>query len=270
MTRILEVQTAQTAPFKTLIETLKEILEDVTIEFSKKTNQNGEVKGGIKILATNHSRDLLIFLKLDCNSFDKFECTKEKIKIGVNMGNFFKLLKLMNNDDSITMYLDEDDMNHLKIIITGSKTTNLKLNLMDVDEQKILVPEFKEFNSIITMSSAEFHNICRYISSLSDSIEIKNVGKSLIFGCKGSFSEVEVCINGNNTQNTSDTTIVQGKFDLKKLVVFTKCTSLCQEIELKISNDYPLFVRYKIATLGMITFCLSPMVEDSFYEEKSD
>lgn len=265
MSKRFEIQTTQTAPFKTLIETLKEILEDVTIQIINKKDENGELSNssGIKILATNNTKDLLIYLKLDAKSFDKFECSQDHIDIGVNMGNFYKILKVMQNDDTLTLFQDEDDINHLKLIITSSKgtITNLKLNLIDVDIQKIKVPSKTRFNSIVTMSSSEFHNTCRYINTLSDTIEIKNVGNAIIFGCKGNFAEVEKCINGQNKEESTE--IIQGKFDLKKLVIFTKCTSLCTEIQLKLSNDYPLFIRYQISDLGTISFCLSSMVSEN-------
>ena len=53
---------------------------------------------------------------------------------------------------------------------------------------------------------------------------------------------------------------IQGIFSLKYLTLFTKCTNLCNQINLYIKNDYPLIIRYAVAQLGTIKLCLAPNV----------
>ena len=60
------------------------------------------------------------------------------------------------------------------------------------------------------------------------------------------------------TQKQEDTDIVQGIFALKHLVLFTKCTNLCNQIEMYLKNDYPLIIQYNVANLGSIKLCLAP------------
>ena len=57
--------------------------------------------------------------------------------------------------------------------------------------------------------------------------------------------------------------IIQGNFSLKYLVLFTKCTNLSNTVELYLKNDYPLIIKYTVASLGNIKLCLSPQVENS-------
>ena len=56
----------------------------------------------------------------------------------------------------------------------------------------------------------------------------------------------------------NDNEIVQGVFALKHLVLFTKCTNLCNSIEMYLKNDYPLIIQYNVANLGAIKLCLAP------------
>ena len=42
------------------------------------------------------------------------------------------------------------------------------------------------------------------------------------------------------------------------LILFTKCTNLCNQINLYIKNDYPLIIKYTVASLGTIKLCLAP------------
>ena len=51
--------------------------------------------------------------------------------------------------------------------------------------------------------------------------------------------------------------LVQGTFELKYLIIFTRCSSLCSHVNLFLKNDYPLIVQYSVAKLGLIKFVLS-------------
>ena len=52
-------------------------------------------------------------------------------------------------------------------------------------------------------------------------------------------------------------------FSLKYLLLFTKCTHLCNQIQLYIKNDYPLIIQYTIASLGIIKLCLAPKIDSN-------
>jgi proliferating cell nuclear antigen len=56
----------------------------------------------------------------------------------------------------------------------------------------------------------------------------------------------------------SENEIVQGVFNLKYLTLFCKCSSLAKTVELYLKNDYPLIIRYSVASMGDIKLCLAP------------
>ena len=62
-------------------------------------------------------------------------------------------------------------------------------------------------------------------------------------------------------KNTNPEEIIQGLFALKHLVLFSKCTNLCPSIEMYLKNDYPLIIKYLVASLGEIKLCLAPKIE---------
>jgi proliferating cell nuclear antigen len=51
---------------------------------------------------------------------------------------------------------------------------------------------------------------------------------------------------------------VQATFSLKYLMNFTKATSLCDMVNLSISNELPIVVEYKVSDLGYIRYFLAP------------
>ena len=52
--------------------------------------------------------------------------------------------------------------------------------------------------------------------------------------------------------------IVQGTFELKYLIIFTRCSNLCSHVSLFLKNTYPIIIEYQVSTLGKIKFALSP------------
>ena len=117
------------------------------------------------------------------------------------------------------------------------------------------------------MPSVDLQKICRDMNALGEKldVEITSSGTDLIFRCMGDFAEQETIISENSSSmkvhkaSGAVNEIVQGIFQLKHLVLFTKCTSLCPSIELYLKNDFPLILRYTVANLGEIKLVLAPM-----------
>jgi len=260
MTYVLDIQTVQASAFRILIEALKEILTDANFEFDS---------SGIKIIAMDASHTVLVHLRLNSENFETYKCTKNRLILGINLINFYKLMKIMGNNDTLSLKVEEEDLSSLHIIIENSEKntiTRFKLNLMDLYEENIEVPP-PSFESVITMPSIDFQKICRDMSQLADELEIKSIGNQLIFSCKGQFAEQETCIGSSNNglsfiQNTEGT-IVQGLYALKHLILFSKCTNLCNSVELYLKNDFPLIIKYTVASLGEIKLCLAPKYDNA-------
>ena len=251
----LEIKTVQSAAFRVLTEALKEILTDANFEIDNT---------GIKVMAMDSSHTVLVHLKLYASNFEYYKCDEKKI-LGINMLNFFKLIKTMGNSDTLTLFLERDNDNVLGIKIENSEkntTTKYNLNLMDLHEENIQIPP-AVFDSVITMPSVDFQKICRDMHNLADNLEIKSTENQLIFSCKGHFASQETSIGETNSglsfvKNENPDEIVQGIFALKHLVLFSKCTNLCNSSELYLKNDYPLIIKYSVASLGDIKLCLAP------------
>jgi proliferating cell nuclear antigen len=249
----LELRTVQSSAFKVLIEAMKELLTDTSIEFDET---------GMKIISMDNAHVVLVHLKLDASKFEHYHCDS-KIVIGVNMLNLYKLIRAINSNDILTLFVDADDMNHLGIKIeNGEKNTKTtyKLNLLDLDNQKIQI-DSADFNSVITLPSIDFQKLCRDMNNIAEYVEIKNIDSQLMFSCKGDFCSQETIIadneNGNAISSKNTGEIVQGIFNLNYLVLFTKCTNLCNTVELHLKNDYPLLIKYTVASLGEIKLALA-------------
>jgi len=249
------IQTVQAGAFRVLVEALKDILTDCNFIIDST---------GIKLIATDSSHNVLIHMKLHAENFDFYEC-KEDCIIGVNMTNMYKLIKTMGNSDILTLFLDTNNKNTLGIQINNKEKnsqTIYKLNLLDIANENIQIPP-ATFETELTLPSSDFQKIIRDMTNIGNLIEIKSVGDELILACNGDFACQETCLCETNnglqfSQSASPETPIQGIFCLKYLLLFTKCTNMCNQIHIYIKNDYPLVIRYSVASLGDIKLCLAP------------
>lgn len=259
---VLEIKTVQIAPFRTLMTALKDILIETNITFQK---------DGIRIVNMDKSHTILAHLFLDATKFEYYYCKFAKITIGVNMFHLFKLINSIDNDDTLTIYIEESEYCDGIVDYLGLKfengdikqCKNQKLKLIEPDEEELELPEI-QFSSIITLPSSDFQKIIRDLSNISERLEIKSVGNELIFKCQGPFAMCEIRRTESDgvmefIKNDKDKKIIQGEYSLKNLGYFIKCTNLCNSIEMFLENDLPLIVKYDVASLGKILLCLASL-----------
>jgi proliferating cell nuclear antigen len=255
---LVVAKTVQTAPIRTLAEGLKSMLVEMSLVFDK---------DGVRMIAMDNTRTVLTHMRLYANKFEHYEYnhTAPKLDVGLNTDHFYRIVKTVSNDDTITFSVSKFESNHLTITLENGekkRRTRYKLNLLDRDDSDIQMPD-TEFPARITMPSLDFQKICRDMTLLSaKTVDIKNVGSTLTFTCKGPFATQTVTM-GNSANEISivrkeNDTIVSGTFSLPHLVLFTKCSNLSNNLELSMKNDWFLMIRYVIANLGEIKLCLMP------------
>jgi proliferating cell nuclear antigen len=298
MVYILELKTTQTSAIKIVTDAINSLLTDANFDFypyyidednsdnEKNLNYNSDSNkesseenvdkkktlGGVVLKEVNKTGKILVYMRLDADKFDvyKYNYHKKKLTLGIDIGNLLKCLKCMNNYDTMTWLVDDDDINKLIVILESTERKEkktFKLNLMDIEEETYNIAPIP-FPYLITLPSQDFHKYCKDMAGSTDKIEIKATSNKLFFSGKGEIGNIEFEVGETNgglsiistTSNTNE--IVQGLFELKFLLIFTKCTNLCNLVTLCIKNDYPIIVMYQIAALGEIKLVLSPSKAD--------
>ena len=259
---VLTIKTVQIAPFRTLMTALKDILLETNITFEP---------DGMRIVNMDKSHTVLVHLFLAAQNFEFYECKKDKIIIGVNMFHLFKLINTIENEETLTIYIENSDyvdgiVSYLTLKYENGEIKQCKtqkLRLIEPDPEELQYPDVT-FSSIINLPSTDFQKIIRDLTCISDKLEIKSVGNELNFKCSGQFASAEIHRAESDgsmsfTLKQDSSKIIQGEFSLKNLGYFIKCTNLCQQIEVYLENDLPLVVKYNVASLGEIKLCLSPL-----------
>lgn len=254
---LLLVRTVQCSAIKNMLETLKDILTDCNFIFDK---------SGIKCLTMDVTHCVIVSVKLNSQNFETFQC-KQRLTIGVNLSNMFRLIKSVGTSDTLTMQVKQSDPTRLIIISKNADKdhcTTYKLNMLDIDEVRLDIPDTK-FESVLTMPSVDFQRICRDMATLSDTMDMRSSSKSLILTAIGDFAEQKTVIgerdHGMCFQSSNGITpgeiIEYGKFNLKFLSQFSKASVLCGTVDIYLTPKYPLILSYSVASLGRLLFVLA-------------
>ena len=96
------------------------------------------------------------------------------------MFHLFKLINSIDNDDTLTIYIEESEYSDGIVNYLGLKfengdiqqSKNQKLKLIEPDEEELELPSV-QFSSVINLPSTDFQKIIRDLSNISERLEIK-------------------------------------------------------------------------------------------------
>jgi proliferating cell nuclear antigen len=246
----MKLVTIQASAIKSTFEVLKDILNDVNVYFKA---------DGMYITTLDTARVALVDVFLAAENFDEYECSHE-ILAGINISNTFKLLKTITNNDVLTITVNTKEYMDISIKSEAKKTTtNFQLKLLDINENRIEVPDIN-MTTVTTMQSADFQRMCRDMSNIGANIEIIRNKNLLTMRCTGDFANQETSI-----ECVDESPYVSGIYSLRYMNTFTKATSMCSTVQLmQESNSKFLILKYNVADLGELKFYLASKVsEDS-------
>ena len=119
------------------------------------------------------------------------------------------------------------------------------------------------------MSSSEFTRICRELYSLNETVNIEATKNVIKFGVNSESVGGMIKIEENDSDNLDEQTFINVEdegvnlaFALRYLNMFTKASSLSQQVSLYLSKEFPLMVEYKLQQLGVLKFYLAPRISN--------
>ena len=168
--------------------------------------------------------------------------------------------------DTITFFITNENRHEFGIKIENTdknSSTVFYLKMLDIDEEEINIPDI-ELDSVITMPSNDFQRMCRDMQNISDQIVLTSSEYMLKLECHGDFASQETLIGEANhglSFSKCEKNAISGKFSLKYINLFTKSTNLSNTVEIYLKKDFPLMLKYNVANLGNLMFCLAPTID---------
>jgi proliferating cell nuclear antigen len=268
--RIFEIKTLKSIIIKNVFECIKPYIKETNILINK---------DGMKISTLDTSKISLTYIKLEASKFESYYCEKPVI-LGIDTTTLFKTIKSANRRETITFYMNKGEEDKLGIELADpfmGKVKDYKISLLALDEKLINITEMS-FDYVINMPTLQFQQIIKDIQLLEGKIvEIKSIGKQLIFSCEDGMADFKTFIseiddnlnkdqkeilqqNGEDIRSVkfekTNDKIVQGKFKLSHLMNFIKASHLCENMNVLLTNDKPLILEYFVADLGIMRFLL--------------
>ena len=129
-----------------------------------------------------------------------------------------------------------------------------------------------DFDIEIVIDGTRFHKIFREMNKIGDHIDISCTSKNLDFFCMGDLLERKTTLKINDgtlsvKKDDSKHKIIQGIYDIKNFILFTKCATLCNDINVYMKNDFALTICYSIPSYGTFSVSLTPTDEDILKNE---
>ena len=260
------VKTIQGAAIKLLCDVLKDIVHDVTLRVDER---------GISCKCMEGSKTCMVNMVLHADRFDIYHCPAET-RISLSMEQLSTLTAMCGHNDQLSIYQERAETNVIVILIESQtqesvmkKQWNLRLKAMDIWEVDM---DCTEYLSIITMSSAFFHSVCRSCSKLSDTLIIESLSDCLKIGVNGMWAEgaIEISQAKDCSFIAKSDKEYRAAFALRYLMLFTKATGLSNTVELYLAEDYPLILKYMIADIGELQLAQTALVSEDELDGGSD
>jgi proliferating cell nuclear antigen PCNA len=297
MVKLLDLQLNDSSIFKLLFDIISKVKDYILIEIICEENENdtkktkktmrsdksshsgdGNVftKGILKIITLDSTKTSFIDLKLKSEYFNIFKSKNKTYDISISTVNFNKILKTMNKDDRLNMYIDSNDTNKLfiEIIDDDNNIMEYYIKLYD-NEKKNLFPKFK-FNAICSLNGAKFHKICNDMSKFAEDVIIDINKDTMTMSCDGYIIGGNMKLNKENITikfNNDDIENITNKFGLKYFLLFEKCISYCDNIQMFFADNHPVCIKYILYNqeqdIGQIILGISP-IDDSCADNFSD
>jgi proliferating cell nuclear antigen len=259
---LMELRTGKNHIIRILLECIKYIIHETNIIFypDSRSGKKDEQRDLITISKQNDLETIAVHIELDGNEFEHYFCDNKYV-VGLNIMELFKVIKSVDRDDIIFLYVEKENPQYFCVSTENSKTNEVTRTLIQTiehEDEGLDIPEL-EFDISIDIPSQRFQKICKDFSSFKvQNIEIEVIDRQIAISSNGGEVERNVILKTGENSMMDIEYMYRGVFKLAYFNHFTKATPLCDKVTLFLKNDGPLMIEYKIVNVGEMRFILLP------------
>ena len=240
--------------FTVIMQNLTKIVEEVTIHFQE---DSIEIKGMDKCHVCYYHIKLPKEMFSEYN-FDSFTT------IGISTSMFYRILNTKEPNQISTIEASEDNL-HVKFTSDDKKEINkfYKISLIDISTEELNIPDF-EYDAEFELETVKFNTLTQDLGLFGDEYKIICTEDNITMNTSGAYGETKIEFDIDDLENyaivedAEINLVFSGKY-FEKMCSFSKLSS---KIEIKISNEYPMYLSYRLVNNGFMTFYLAPKIED--------
>lgn len=254
---------------KKLIDALGHITQNISLYISE---------NGISAQAMDTAHVCMVSLEADAGKvFDTYKCTGP-IVLTIPLGSMARVLKMADNDDTVTLSWTCDSADELVLNYTNkdqSRECEFKLKLLDLEHDRLDACDPADGDEgywEVIMSASEFAGACRDLSSIGgDYISIEPVtGKDSKLGpmkletVSVDVGKAQLIISA--VVKSAPDGVAPIRMPIRYLVSITKGHSLAQDVRLCMAERTPLLLSLD-TPMGSLKYYVAPCFEDDDYEQ---
>lgn len=220
---------------------------------------------GIAMSAMDSSHIALVALDIPADEMLIYQHSGEAFVIGISVPIFAKILRMVSAAElSVSLRVGKGS-DSIDIITCDDKkrvVSEYNMRLMDINQEELSVPKTVH-TAQIRIASDMFKAQMNNMEQLGESLQIvvnKDKFGFQVSGGTGSgqfwrYADEEGC----KLAVTSD---VRVSFSVKFLKRFSKASHMSSQVILRLSQDMPLEVVYRVGNNGTLTFYLAPKMDE--------
>ncbi len=216
---------------------------------------------GVKLIAADPAMVALVDFKIEKDVFEDYELDEES-KVGLNLENFYSILRRANSDDTITFEVKEDE-SKFYIKMENSSTRNFSLPILNLSEDDIPSTDQLDFSVTAELETSVLENAIKDAMVVGDSVTVSADSSQIKIASEGDQSNVDFTISGDSP-GVMELSGEEAKsmFSLDYLNSMTGAKKLSSNVELKLGEDFPMRLNFTVPEQARLSFVLAPRIEE--------
>ncbi len=216
---------------------------------------------GVKLIAADPAMVALVDFKIEKDVFENYELDEED-KVGLNLENFYSILRRANSDDTITFEVKEDE-SKFYIKMENSSTRNFSLPILNLSEDDIPSTDQLDFTVTAELETSVLESAIKDALVVGDSVTISADSETLNIEAEGDQSNVDFSISGDSPGVMElEGGEARSMFSLDYLNNMTGAKKLSDNVELKLGEDFPMRLNFTVPEQARLSFVLAPRIEE--------
>ncbi len=216
---------------------------------------------GVKLIAADPAMVALVDFKIEKDVFEDYELDEES-KVGLNLENFYSILRRANSDDTITFEVKEDE-SKFYIKMENSSTRKFSLPILNLSEDDIPSTDQLDFSVTAELETKVLENAIKDAMVVGDSVTVTADSSQIKIASEGDQSNVDFTISGDSP-GVMELSGEEAKsmFSLDYLNSMTGAKKLSSNVELKLGEDFPMRLNFTVPEQARLSFVLAPRIEE--------
>ena len=267
-----------TTIFKEVLSTLTSVVDQGILRFKEE---------GITSKSVNPENVAMVSLDMKRDVFTDYDLKGEELAVGVDFGNLLNVLKLCSGDDTrIKINTEKPEWiygerpgsdalvlhhKHKMQMSSGYLSYDLPLISLDALRSEPKLPEL-EFSAMVTIELEDFKRGINTADTITDYVEIGVDSEEFFMGMEGIKGEFKgefklvipkedlTLFNADHLSLLPPLPSVKSKFSTEYLTSMASGV-VGRLITLKINNDYPLQIPFKVTDGCDVVYLLAPRID---------